>query len=218
MQFSGFEWIIKTSKRRARPGGNCHEDNVWLDRDGLHLRIACRNGKWTAASVQTKETLGYGRYIFYVSTRYDELDKNVIVGLFTYENDRREIDIELSRWGRSDKEAPNTSFTVQSAKKRNLPRAEKEKEDKGNEKFLAELNGSYTTHRFKWQKGRVDFQSIHGHYPYAPKHHLIKEKAITENVHASRAEKTHINFWMYKGMPPADESEVIIKRFEFIPL
>ncbi len=199
MFFSGLRWEVRPhSNRLGRPWS---EDNVWLDRHGLHLRVSCRNGQWRAGSVRTEETLGYGRYIFYLNSRYDLFDKNLVLGLFTYESDNREIDIELSRWGGG---YPNSLFLVQSSKP---PK-----------RFNAQLTGSSTTHRFKWQKGRVDFQSIHGHYRNAPSGHLIAEHSVTENVHHSHKERVHINFWMYKGVPPKRDTEVVIKGFEFIPL
>jgi len=226
IEFSGYEWMVKSSNTPVGPGPNYFsgsEENVWVDEQGqLHLKIVERDGKWYCAEVYTTESLGYGEYIFYVASRVDQLDKNVVAGLFTWDDapeyNHREIDIEFSRWG--DENNDNSLYTVQSGVLPNPP-----------ENFIdfnLELNGDYSTHNFAWQSNRVSFQSIHGHYDSPPDPSYVIESwdyyggdnPIPGN------EKVHINLWLYDtngddiGDPPSNgqEAEIIIKSFEYVPV
>ncbi len=80
--------------------------NVWLDAvANLHLKITQRDGKWSCAEVTMQKRLGFGRYQFQVSGRLDQLDDNVVLGLFNYltrdvgHDGTNEIGIEFARWG-----------------------------------------------------------------------------------------------------------------------
>ena len=44
-------------------------------------------------------SLGYGVYTWQLAAPPTGFDSNVVLGLFTYESDSREVDIEFSRWG-----------------------------------------------------------------------------------------------------------------------
>lgn len=200
IRFSGYEWKVKNTSQPSGPGDNLFSpDNVWVDDKGLHLAIKQVDGEWRCASISTMETLGYGRYIFYLANRFDKLDENVVLGMFIYKHDKHEIDIELRR-----REDHNGVFTVQGGE---------------SQRFSAKLEGAYTTHRFRWEPSRVLFQSIHGHNRNPPTPaHLISKWQTTKNIPKSDREKVHINLWMRKGRTPARPTEIIIKKFEFIPV
>ena len=99
--FAGYDWTVKNV--HGGPGPNDFSDSVeevWVDENGyLHMEINYRNGKWYCSEVYLNSSLGYGTYVFVVDGRVDLLDKNIVLGLFTYETDTREIDIEYARWG-----------------------------------------------------------------------------------------------------------------------
>jgi len=195
MFFSGLNWKVKD--RWNGPGPNHFSpENVWVNSKGLHLKISQRNGIWYCASVST-DRLGYGRYIFYLSTRFDLFPENVVLGMFTYENDAREMDIELRR-----RDGYNGIFVIQGS---------------GRHQFSAKLNGPHTTHRYKWEPNKVTFQSIHGHHRNPPKGRLITSWTQDKAIPKSRNERVHINLWLRRGQP-SKETEVLIKGFEFIPL
>ena len=109
IKFSGFEWLIKDSKNRITgPGKNYFSsstENVWVDTLGrLHLKITQRNDKWYSSEVRLTQSLGYGKYIFHLDSLPQELDKDMVIGLFMYDhldtgNFHKEIDIEFSKWG-----------------------------------------------------------------------------------------------------------------------
>ncbi len=119
LSFSGYTWRIKSSETPVGPGPNYFSnspENVWVDEMGqLHLKITRKNGQWFCAEVISEKTFGYGTYRFYLASRIDLLNENVVLGLFTWDDDsiyyNREIDIEFSRWG--DPTNDNAQFVVQ---------------------------------------------------------------------------------------------------------
>lgn len=218
--FSGYTWEVKNSgSNKWGPGPNLwsnSNENVWVDRDGkLHLKITNKNGVWYSAEVVNTQTLGHGTYRFYVEGSPDQLDPNVVLGLFTYDGQshdapamhHREIDIEFIKWG--DPKATNLSYTVQPySKKQNM--AVKN----------ARLNGTYSTHSFNWTPRRVDFLSLHGHRETPSKRFIINEWSYQGNdIPDSKNEKVDINLWLYEGKPPVNknEIEIVISKFEFVP-
>lgn len=58
-----------------------------------------------------KKSLGYGSYAFVIKNGFQYIDKNVVLGLFTYLDVHHEIDFELSKWG--DSNAYNAQYVVQ---------------------------------------------------------------------------------------------------------
>jgi hypothetical protein len=209
IRFSGFDWyVISSGEARTGPGPNYFsgsDENVRVDDKGrLHLRITYRNGKWYCARVEMKESYGHNKYVFYVSSRPDSLDKQVVWGLYTYNNDREEIDIEFSRWGIDNNQ--EAQYVVQPA----LP---------GNKaRFRMHLEGSYTTHIIDWKRKRIDFASYHGHRPRPDKDsEIIAQWRFTgKDIPPDNNEKLKINLWLFKGTPPSDnqEAEVVINRVE----
>ena len=226
IEFSGYEWIVKSSNTPVGPGQNYFSDsneNVWADEEGqLHLKIVERDGTWYCAEVYTTESFGYGEYIFYVASRVDQLDKNVVGGLFTWDDapeyNHREIDIEFSKWG--DENNNNALYTVQSGVLPNPP--------ENCNSFNIELNGDYSTHNFVWQNTGISFQSLHGHYYTPPDSSYIIESwnYFGNDNPIPGNEKVRINLWLIDtngddiGDPPSDgqEAEIIIKSFEYVPL
>lgn len=63
------------------------------------------------SEVAHKKGLGFGTYIFCVKNGYQNFDKNTVLGLFTYEDTKHEIDFEIAKWG--DQNNANTQFVVQ---------------------------------------------------------------------------------------------------------
>ena len=120
IEFSGYTWNVKSSKAKVGPGPNyfsADENDVWVDEDGnLHLTISYKDGKWFSSEVFTLAPLGYGTYTFTLASPIDQLDKNAVLGLFTWddaapENNYREIDTEFSKWGNDSGE--NSQYVVQ---------------------------------------------------------------------------------------------------------
>lgn len=218
VEFSGYIWNVKASETRAGPGPNYfsdEEEDVWVDEEGrLHLRIVQRNGRWYCTEVFTEAPLGYGRYIFHLDSRVDQLDKNIVLGLFTWddtasEHNYREIDIEFIKEG--EERDTNTQYVVQPwQQSENIHR------------FNMELNEDNSTHGFDWRADHIFFQSLHGHQPFpGPEEDEIESWTYTEDDIPPEGEgNARINLWLFNGNSPSDgqEVEVIVKVFEFAPL
>ena len=187
---------------------------MWIDTEGqLHLKLSFRDGKWYCAEVSTVQSFGYGKYIFRLKSRVDLLDKNVVLGLFTWddkrcEDDNREIDIEFSRW--AEDTDLNAQYVVQPW------------DSPGHRhRFHIELKDERSTHFFNWNPDRVNFKSLYG-YPSMPADptDIIESWTYTgDDVPLLGKGNARINLWLVNGQPPTDgqEVEVVIASFEFIP-
>jgi hypothetical protein len=214
IMFSGYAWKIRNSPdTTSTPGPNLWSNstlNVWVDGNGwLHLKITYHNGKWYCPEVSTLQALGYGTYVFHTASPVDSLDKNVVLGLFTYKDDSHEVDIEYSRQGQEG--GFNSGFTVQPA-----PYTPDNALD-----FYTHLIGTESTHLFTWRSNKVDFETIQGNYnaTNAPAENIIKAWQSRVSCDASEA-KTVLNLWLYHGLAPSDlhEVEAVVTSFEFSPL
>ena len=217
LTFSGYDWWVKTSSTPVGPGPNYFSDstnNVWLDALGqLHLRITNRSNSWQCAELVTARTFGFGSYRFELASRVDNLDPNIVLGLFTWSDDPsysdREIDVELSRWGNAS-DTNNAQFVVQPYSiSGHLIR------------FAVPTGQTNSTQSFKWETNQVTFQSLRGSYTSSPPTtNIISAWTNSLGTPQTGDENIRINFWLSNGNAPTDnsEAEVIIKNFEFVPL
>lgn len=215
LSFSGRSWTVKASAGPVGPGPNYFadtSDDVWVDGSGyLHLRIMFRDGVWHSSEVVGDDVLGFGTYTFTLGSRVDQLDRNTVVGLFTWDTSApefnyREIDIEFARWG--DPLADNSQYVVQPW------------DTAGNtNRWETTLTGNDSTHGFTWEPDRVEFSSFQGSPPAAQ----IQSWTYTgpdvppEGTSSGNA---RINFWLTGGNAPSDgqQAELVIKSFDFTPL
>jgi hypothetical protein len=199
ISFSGYKWAAKSSKTPVGPGPNYFSDNnknVWTDKQGyLHLIITDKNGNWHCAEIISEKSFGYGKYVFCLANEIEKLDKNVVLGLFTYDDsleyNHREIDIEFSKWGK--KKNKNAQFMVQPKNKYRF--------DIQSEEELTCI--------FDWQSNKISSQVQYNSWIYAGK-----------DIPEPNNEKTRINFWLFKGRSPSDKNdiEIVIKKFVFNPI
>lgn len=215
IKFSGFDWVIKDSKNKLTgPGKNYFSnstENVWVDSLGkLHLKITQRNEKWYASEVRLTQSLGYGKYIFYLDPLPQELDKDMVIGLFMYDahdtsNFHNELDIEFSKWG--EKKNANSQYVIQPYE--NTPH-----------RFQSDLNYP-SKQTIAVRKRKIDFSSVYtDERPTDTTDQLIQKwKHKPENVYRTGDEKVSINVWLYKASETASlkDVEVIISKFEFVP-
>lgn len=222
IEFSGYEWNIKTGSQPMGPGQNYwSRDNVSIDKNGhLCLRIKKRNSVWTCAIIYTKECFGFGRYRFKVIGQIDQMDKNIVLGMFNYPNPgfghnldgSNEIDIEISGWGSGTK--PKGYFVV-------WPREINYQHYRMVCEFPLLLNGTYTTHCFDWKETGIVFQSQHGHRnddKYIIQNHIYKPKDFERYI-PNNPMPIHLNLWLCKGLAPSDNKEfqIRISEFEYLP-
>ncbi len=209
IQFSGRTWKVKASETAAGPGPNYfsdREEDVWVDQDGrLHLKIVYRDGRWNCTEVITNDPLGYGTYTFELASRVDLLDKNVVLGLFTWDDSApqvnyREVDIEFSRWG--EDAAQNVQYVVQPW------------DHPGNRyRFDLVLADGISTHSFEWRVDQVNFDSTQNSV------NLKSWQYSGSDIPPAGNGNARINLWLLNGLPPSDgqDVEVIVQSFSFLP-
>lgn len=211
LSFAGYTWNVKASGGAAwGPGPNVYSDatsNVWVDEAGrLHLKITQEAGVWTCAEVILQNSLGYGSYRYTLDTPVDDLDPNVVLGLFTWNDDpafnHREIDIEFSRWG-NPLDAANAQYTVQPyTASANLLR------------WTLPPGYTSSSHSFRWSSRSVAFLSSSAGNP-------LKQWSYTRRAGIPKpgGENARINLWLFQGAAPQNALpvEVIISKFEFLP-
>lgn len=209
IEFSGYEWVVRTNEEStAGPGPNFFsdsEENVWVDEDGrLHLKIVEIGGIWYCSGVTLRNSYGFDKYVFYVASRVDQLDENVVGGLFTYKNDEEEIDIEFSKW--SDSENQDSQFAIQPSYLA------------GNKtRYNLDLESELSTHFFDWKSDRIEFGSYRGHTLTPETKDVISTWTYTgASIPPDNDERLKINLWLFRGVKPTDnkEAEMIIDHVD----
>jgi hypothetical protein len=205
LSFSGYSWTIKKSGgRKVGPGPNYFVNkNAWVDGFGrLHLAIAKVGRHWTVGEVVNTRSLGYGTYTWVLASRVDNLDPNMVLGLFTYDSDpafnNREIDIEASRWGNAS-DPTNAQFVVQPYT------------TAGNLVRITQGSSVPATLSFTWTATGLSFS--------APGASPASWTYTGSNRPPNGAAFADINFWLNSGHAPLHGlgAQVIIQSFTFTP-
>jgi hypothetical protein len=212
ISFSGYDWKVKGSDSPVGPGPNFFsddEDSVWVDGDGLlHLRITQAGGVWRCAEVVSETAFGYGQHLFRLRPGAELTNENAVLGLFTWDTDpaqhNREIDIELSRWGRAGND--NCQFVVQPY------------ERAGNvHRFPIQVAPGGTDHYFNWQREGIEFRSVCRHAQRGEGSACTEENWVYQGSDIPTPGRAHarINLWLFRGAPPSDGNpvEIIITKF-----
>ena len=202
--FSGYEWEIRQTPSDRGGALNTYDPaNAWTDEKGLlHLRMARDAGGWSCAEVILTRSLGYGSYRFLVRDT-SHLEPAAVLGMFTWDEqaadqNHREIDIELSRWG--DAGSKSAQYVVQP--------------------FYVPANvvrfmvpPGVLTHSFRWQPGRVAFQSV------AAGSGVVAEHTFTSGIPSPGGESVRMNLYAFenKRNPLRNPTEVVIEKFEYLP-
>jgi len=211
--FSGEYWSVKSSQGRVGPGPNYFSDsgkNVWLDKQKrLHLKITHQHDRWQCAEIVSMRSFGYGAYRFFLETPSESIDPNVVLGLFTWDDQpayhHREIDVEVSRWERSDNE--DAQFVVQPFTiPENIVR------------FRLPTNLRSSMHGFIWKPDSVYAFSKRGGLYSPAETALLRDHTFTTGIPQAGGENARINLWLNDNRGPSDgrEVEVVLSRFEFV--
>jgi hypothetical protein len=208
LNFSGYEWTTSAGPIFRAGSRNFFDPaNVWTDERGaLHLRISGSPGKWAAAEVKLTRGLGYGTYRFQLRD-VSHLEPSALLTLLTWdgvgtESTRRELDVELGRWGYL--ENTNVNYVVQPYY---VP---------ANFVAFRVPPGAYT-HSFRWEPGQVIFSTVAGSSNTDGR--LINRHVFTSGVPSPEGESVRIGLYVfYKGkIPLKNENEVVIDKFEYLP-
>lgn len=213
VDFSGYSWETKHFiGHTVGPGPNywsASGRNVRVDESGkLHLKIAENRGRWYASEVKLERTLGYGTYEFTVVVPELPLDENVVLGMFNYLDDKKEFDIEISRWGESSR--ADVQFVVQPSEL-----------DKNIKRFPLEASeGSKKVFSYTWTRNELNFRYEDCSNKSCSQRKLREEWTYRGDYLPQDELKTHINLWLVNGNPPSDgeEVEVILEDFTFTAL
>ncbi len=241
LNFAGREWVIKHNDALLGPGPNIftnHPSHVWVDNNGyLHLTIDEREGTWYSTEVVSKENMGYGTYVFTIQGDPVNIDENVVLGLFTWDNNtfqqeaNSEVDIEFAKWGE-----PEEGYTLQyGVQPINFGPYYPERVDKPVVDSSQWIGVS--THAFTWTDTLITWKSWPGSEydngtPTASWNFDLNNPARIKNEgqNSSRpiiipapGETTNarMNFWLLEGPSgPANQErhEMIIRNFQYLPL
>jgi hypothetical protein len=209
VKFSGYEWTTSTGPVFRAGSRNFFDPaNVWTDERGaLHLRISGSPGKWTAAELKLTRSLGYGTYRFQVRD-VSHLEPSALLTLITWdgvgtESNRRELDVELGRWGYLVND--NVHYVVQP--------------------YYVPANfvpfrvppGVYT-HSFRWEPGQVTFSTVAGS-GNTDAGRVINQHVFTSGVPSPGGESVRIALYVFHQgqVPLKTENGVIIDKFEYLP-
>jgi hypothetical protein len=217
IQFAGHNWAVKFGDYMG-PGPNNFSDsvdNVWVDGNGyLHLKITHPDSNWYCSEIISDESFGYGTYVFTIDRRVDTLDRNIVLGLFTWDTyapqfNYREIDFEFGTWGNPAND--NSQYVIQPW---DMP---------GNlYRFDIDYTGdaTTTTHVMTWRPDGIYFKSYYGDFSLAPPPEtVIQDWYYTGSDNPPPGgENVRMNLWLISGLSPVNglESEVVIKDFQFL--
>jgi hypothetical protein len=208
LNFSGYEWTTSTGPIFRAGSRNFFDPaNVWTDERGaLHLRISGSPGIWTSGELKLTRSLGYGTYRFQVRD-VSHLEPSALLTLITWdgvgtESTRRELDVELGRWGQLDN--TNVNYVVQPYY---VP---------ANIIAFRTPPGVYT-HSFHWEPGQVMFSSVAG--PGNRGARVINQHMFTSGVPSAEGKSVRISLYVFRQghIPLKHENEVIIDKFEYLP-
>jgi hypothetical protein len=205
LNFSSYEWTTSSGPIFRAGSRNFFDPaNVWTDETGaLHLRISGSPGKWTAAELKLTRSLGYGTYKFQVRD-VSHLEPSALLTLITWdgvgtERNRRELDVELGRWGYLVND--NVHYVVQPYY---VPA----------NFFAFRMPAGVYVHSFRWEPGQVTFSTV-----AKDSGRVIDQHVFTSGVPLPGGESVRIALYVFHQgpVPLKSENEVIIDKFEYLP-
>jgi hypothetical protein len=212
LHFSGYDWTVRTAGSYRGGSHNSFDPvNAWTDEKGaLHLRVTKRGVDWICSEVKLTRSLGYGTYRFTVRD-ISRLEPATVLTLSTWdgvgaEENRRELDIEISRWGTAAND--NAQYVVQPYYiPVNIVR------------FPAPAGG--LTHSIHWEPGRATFSTaastVASHDAATPR--TVNEHVFTSGVPSAGGDAVRMNLYIFgKGeVPQKQDAEIVIDKFEYLP-
>ena len=210
LHFSGYDWLVRDLLSfRAGSMNSFDPANAWTDKNGaLHLRVTKKQDGWSCAEVQLTRSLGYGTYLFVVRD-ISHLEPSAVFTLFTWdgmvgtEENRQELDIEMSRWG-----VPNNANAQYVVQPYYIPTN------------IVRFNApaGVLTHTFRWEPGQVTFTTYAG-AQVTGRAHPLNQHVFAARVPAPGAELARINLYVvgWGKVPLQRENEIVVEKFKYYP-
>lgn len=211
--WSGFTWNVR-NQTRSGPGNNLWAGaNSYLDSLGqLHLTIQKTKAGWTCAEIFTTVNFTNGTFEWWVNSRVDTLDKNVVVGLFVYPGGNtsappltNEIDIEFAQWGNASN--PHLFYTIW-PKNTSLPYK--------SYGLPMNLTSNQSTHRFTWSGTSVFYEGLNG-WPNGTTSQFANwtTPPAYDTLIPTMPLYVHMNVWLYNSRPPSNGKavDIVFKQF-----
>lgn len=236
--FANREWRVRTGSctlnNKSAPGPNywCGDaQDVWVDaQDQLHLKLnqkSALNNAYAAVEVET-DVDGCGTFTFGVegNNTLDALDKNVVLGLFTYSDDDtnlfHELDVEVADWGKTN---PSYNLLYTTWKWDPMHPMDPDFMLPDNSRTSDRNNSTFGSgvieHTFSWDPTSVTFSSVkNGSAFTSGSSRSAGSGDFIPACPTSQAESgmtARINLWPYQGVQPASSQEVIITDFTYVP-
>ncbi len=215
VHFADRDWIVLD--QWSTPGENYYSTNcVSVDTNGwLHMEVKKINGVWHCPFVEGTNSLGFGEYRWHVGNKLEQIDSNLVVGLFNYAQEsvfntnQIEVDIEVSHAF----PGTQTNCLVYTVQPYTIP---------GNSySHPLETTNDLTTHRFIWRPDRVDWQSYYGHTPEPENddHFIAAWRFEGRGIPIETNEVAYMNLWLFFTNAPVNTQavEMIIHDFAFVP-
>jgi len=220
IRWSGREWKVTRGGMAGVAKGD--PANVTIDGRGyLHLRIAKRDGQWSASEVFTVEEMGFGTYQWIIEGDVYHMDPTTVLGLFPYgpvhhkgADAENEIDIEFSQWNKTC-HGCNADFTVYPVTGHRRPEGKSAWEDN----FFV-MGGTLTTARIEWSRDRIVFTLLDGAKAIGETRGVIKTETYPLPELKGPADipqdafPVGINLWCFEKTPEK-EQEVVVRSFEY---
>ena len=223
VDFAGYQWRVKNTYQGPGPNQFSDSEDVvrTLSNGSLYMGID-QQGVWRCCEVVLEDYLGYGTYRFVTRGRVDQLDPNIVFGLFIWEyvscydssvlwwNPPNEFDIEFSRWGNPN--AFEGQFVAQPYDwPGNISRFDIPDSPQSNR----------ITSEFKWAPEGMSCRAWLGGEAEPDSETLLQEW-FYDGPHHPRPGKArvHLNLWLVNGSPPQDgqEAGVQVEDFQFTPI
>jgi hypothetical protein len=208
LHFSGYDWTARSAGSFRGGSHNSFDPaNAWTDENGaLHLRITRQGPDWICSEVKLTRSLGYGTYRFTVRDT-SLMEPSAVLTLLTWdgvgaEENRRELDIEISRWGFAKND--NAHYVVQPYYiPVNIVR------------FAAPAG--ILTHSIHWEPGRATFSTVAQSRDAAPR--IVNEHVFTSGVPSVGGDLVRMNLYVFGTgrIPLKNGAEVVIDKFEYLP-
>jgi hypothetical protein len=197
LQWKGQTWDIRSEY--GEPGHNYFSSSgAWIDdKNRMHLTVTKKNGKWYCSEIDSRNKFKYGTFTCKFASPVFTYPRNSICGMFTYLNDREELDIELTKWGASS--GNNVWYSVQPYQIRGH-----------NKGFYNAGNGVNTVHIIEWKPNYVRFTSKNSSGK------IISDFKYIGNV-PRNPEYLIFNVWLQGAPADGKNIDFVISDFSYVP-